>query len=119
MRHLKRIFESSEDDMIVDLNDIVLDIKDLGFFTDVRAGDYIITVTISRLRSSEGFVKNDNELSELIEVITRIRDYAKLNDYLIDTTWLARLCNMNKKEFNQVIADNRFTMYITMYPKSR
>lgn len=120
MKYLKRIFESNiEDNVIEDLNDIVLGIKDLGFHTNVSASDYIITTTISRLRTTAGFIRNDEELYELTNVLNRINDYGKLNGYLVDRTWMSRLTNMSKEEFNKIISDNRFTMYITMYPKGR
>lgn len=120
MKHLKRIFESTiEDSMIEDLKDIILDVKDLGFFTNVKADQYIITVTISRLRSTRGFIRNNEEKSQLIDVLNRIKDYCRINKYLVDTTWLGRVSNMSKEEFDQIISDNRFTMDITMYPKKR
>lgn len=129
MKHIKtyKIFESEswlefskkESSMIADLNDIVLDIKDFGLYVSVTADQYIITICISRLRHLTGFIKSDEELEILRDVLNRIKDYGRMNGYLVDLTWIGRITNMSKEEINKIMDENRFTMYITMYPKKR
>jgi len=108
-----------ETSMIADLNDIVLEVKDLGLYVSVTADQYIITVCISRLRHLTGFIKTDEELETLRDVLNRIKDYGRMNGYLVDLTWIGRINNMSKQEINKIMDENRFTMYITMYPKKR
>lgn len=113
-------FAKKETSMIADLNDIVLEVKDLGLYVSVTADQYIITVCISRLRHlTTGFIKSDEELETLRDVLNRIKDYGRMNGYLVDLTWIGRINNMSKQEINKIMDENRFTMYITMYPKKR
>lgn len=79
MKYLRKIFESSEEEtMIEDLKDILLELKDIGFETDVVPYRYIKTVgvinaTISKpiqrfwdaFSEGGGFVRNDKEFQEV------------------------------------------------------
>ncbi len=125
MRHLKRYNESREvniefddsvnlDNVVSDLKDILIDVIDLGFWTDVKANNYVITITISRLRSEKGFIRNSEEFDSIRSVLQRFKNYAKENNFNIDDTWLNRLNNLG--DFNKFMDDNRWTMYITIYP---
>jgi len=118
MKYLKKYNESSNH-MVDDLKDILLEISDLGFYTYVSNEDYITTVTISRLRNVKGFIRSEMELNVLKDILIRIKEYGKLNNNLVDLTWMGRINNLTLEEFNKIMNDNRFTMYITMYPKHR
>lgn len=125
MKYLQwwKIFESDysdrEQQMMDDLSDILLDLGDLNFYTNIESDKYIINITISRLRNIKGFIRSDEELVILREVLNRIKDYGRMNEYLVDLTWIGRINNMSKEEINKIMDERRFTMYITMYPKWR
>lgn len=120
MKHLKRYNESTSDDIVSDLRYMLLDISDdFGYLTHVGEEKHLITVTISRLKSVRWFVDNKEELNSMKEVLNRIEDYGKSCGYLVDRTWIARINNLSQDEFNKRVADNKFYMYITMFPKNR
>lgn len=131
MKHLKNY---NELDILDDLRDILLDINDLGFYTHVGDNKQLITITISRLQGTlleiKDFFNNEEDLLIVKESLNHIKEYAKLNGYLIDSTWLARLNNLSFQsktsegrktwtDFNLLMKVNRYTIYITMFPKHR
>ncbi len=139
MKHLKRYNESTYNqvDMVNDLKDMLYDMIDLGFYTRVSEEKGLITVCISRsfltLRNIKGFIRSEEELNALKELLTRVNEYGKSCEHLVDRTWLARVNNLsdglmsgqsmmktqlNYDSFNKLMNDNRCTMYITMYPKN-
>ena len=117
-----KLFESTDiiqDDMVSDLKYLIIDITDLGYFTDISHDKYIITITISRLKDPKGFIRNEEELNVLRDDMNRIKDYGRSCGHLVDLTWVGRINNLSIEEFNKIVNDNRNTMYITMYPKNR
>jgi hypothetical protein len=121
MKYLKKYNESYSDNNLVDvMNDILLDISDLGFYIHVAHGKgkfVITTVTISRLRNVKGFIRTDEELRVLKETLNRIKEYAESCDYKVDLIWVKRINNLNIEEFNEIMDNNRFTIHITMFKK--
>lgn len=133
MKHLKRYNESTDQgdirlgELVNDLKDILLDIDDIGFSTYVNVRkighgtntSFIITVTISRLRNVKGFVRSEEEFNSIKEVIGRVENYADIKGLNLDPsfrTWLD-LINTTIEEFNSTMNDNRFTIYLPMFPK--
>lgn len=47
--------------------------------TDVKANNYVIIVTISRLRNVKGFIRSNEDLNSIKDALQRLKDYAKVN----------------------------------------
>lgn len=132
------VFESNTEDVenkVHDLNDILLEVKDMGYYTNVdvknvknisNVDSYVITSTISRLRNVKGFFRNKEEFDCVREALQRLKEYADQNGLHIDNTWLERfdiiLRNDKSRVFNidwlnNTVDANQNTMYISLYPK--
>jgi len=112
----------NKEDVVSDVKDILLDIKDMGLYTSVDINSFVITICISRLRNVKGFIRSEEEYNTIKDVLQRFKDYAKDKRLKIDNTWLDRLKSndVDKRSvidtFNRWMDANRFTLYVTLYP---
>lgn len=119
MRYLKR-YESllSLKDVKLDIEDILLELKDINFWTNTEIKSNILFITIGRLRSQKGFIKSEEELKFLKSTFIRIRDYAKLNNLKLDKhvfdTFFKKIMK-GIEEFNKFMDDNRFTIILNLH----
>jgi hypothetical protein len=99
MKYLKRYYESFSNvqNDIDNLKDIILDINDLGFNTNVfhdnplqkrRKSNIIITI---RSENTEEFIRNKQEFNTMRDVLNRIKEYSDFSGYEIDLTWIERI----------------------------
>lgn len=111
MIHLKQY--NNLDSILFDIKDILLDINDIGFWTSVELKNNVIFIAISRLRSTKGFIRSEEEYKSIKDIFNRIKDYARLNNLKLDNSYY----RMSMAELNKNMDDNRFTIYISLYPK--
>lgn len=114
MIYLKE-YNTNLNSFLLDIKDILLDINDIGFWTSVELQESVIFICISRLRSSKGFIRSEEEFQSIKEIFNRIKDYAKINNLILDNGY----DKMDMVELNKNMNDNRNTIYMSLFPRNR
>ena len=108
MKYLKGLYESSipkgkykvDNGLIEDIKDVLLDLEDNGFLTDVEESQYVDMVNIEinkeNWNAPFGIMASEFKVSEVSDYIDRIEDLIKQNGYTINSIW----ASMFKKWFD-------------------
>jgi len=137
MKHLKSYNETfNYFDYVNDLKDILLEMNDIGFSSNAEYVDeFGINLWISRLRSTKGFIRSQEEYDVLKDVLHRIKVYADINKLDIMDVFLVHpsnnfsfkrnwddlgelnvysIINKDIETFNQIMDANRFTISLCL-----
>lgn len=121
------------DSILSDIRDMLLDMSDIGFSTNVSEDEYLITIKILRLNTGlnidhEKFITSKEDFNTLKDTLNRIKEYGREVGYLVEKTWIDKVNNyinsqvdMDSKiiEFNKLMISNRNIIYIKMYARHR